>query len=49
VRREDQVRACHKHLGGLILALSEDPHSTTALGIGARGEQIIGSLALDHD
>jgi hypothetical protein len=41
-RREAQIRAQHKHLGGLLLALSSDPHSTSAWATGARGEQTIG-------
>jgi hypothetical protein len=41
-RREATVRTKHKHLGGLLLALSSDPHSTTAWAKGARGEQTIG-------
>jgi hypothetical protein len=41
-RREASVRARHKHLGGLLLALSADPQSTTAWATGAVGEQAIG-------
>ncbi len=41
-RRVTQIRTRHKHLGGLLLALSSDPHSTTAWATGARGEQTIG-------
>jgi hypothetical protein len=40
--RETRIRAEHPHLGGLVLALSSDPHSTTAWATGARGEQAIG-------
>jgi hypothetical protein len=36
------IRAQHKHLGGLLLALSSDPQSTTAWATGAQGEQAIG-------
>jgi hypothetical protein len=41
-KREGSLRAQHRHLGGLLLALSFDPHSTTAWATGARGEQAIG-------
>jgi hypothetical protein len=41
-RRETSVRERHKHLGGLLLALSADPQSTTAWATGALGEQAIG-------
>jgi hypothetical protein len=41
--REAAVRGRHKHLGGLLLALSSDPQSTTAWATGALGEQAIGS------
>jgi hypothetical protein len=29
-RREERIRTAHPHIGGLILALSGDPQSTTA-------------------
>lgn len=45
-RREARVRAAHPRLGGLILALSDDPQSTTAWARGARGEELLGD-ALD--
>jgi hypothetical protein len=41
-RRELRVRARHEHLGGLILALSDDPRSTAPWSIGAEGERIMG-------
>jgi hypothetical protein len=41
-RRESQIRERHKRLGGVILALSSDPQSTTAWGAGARGEETVG-------
>jgi hypothetical protein len=41
-RREARIRAQHKRLGGLLLALSSDPQSTSAWARGARGEQTIG-------
>lgn len=42
-KREERVRAAHPRLGGLILALSDDPQSTTAWARGARGEELLGS------
>lgn len=42
-RREEQIRAKHKRLGGLILAVSDDPQSTRAWGTGAIGEERLGS------
>jgi hypothetical protein len=42
-RREAQIRNRHKRLGGVILALSSDPQSTTSWAVGARGEEIAGS------
>lgn len=41
-RRQQRIRDRHRHLGGVILALSDDPQSTKAWSVGARGEQIIG-------
>ena len=40
-KREDGVRQAHPHLGGLILALSDDPQSTQAWAVGARGEELL--------
>ena len=37
--RQARVRAKHPKLGGVILALSDDPQSTKAWASGARGEQ----------
>lgn len=45
-KREDRIRTAHPRLGGLILALSEEPQSTTAWARGARGEELLGT-ALD--
>ena len=42
-RREEQIRGKHKRLGGLILALSDDPQSTRAWGVGAIGEERLGA------
>ena len=41
-RREADIRERHKRLGGVILALSSDPQSTTAWAVGARGEETVG-------
>lgn len=41
-KRETRVREAHPHLGGLILALSDDPQSTRAWDSGARGEEALG-------
>jgi hypothetical protein len=40
--REQRIRTKHPKLGGLILALSDDPQSTTAWGTGAFGEEQLG-------
>lgn len=37
-RREQRIRQAHPRLGGLILALSDDPQSTRAWASGAVGE-----------
>lgn len=42
-KREAHVREAHPRLGGLILALSADPQSTTAWAQGARGEELLGA------
>ena len=41
-RREDRIRSAHPKLGGLILAVSDDPQSTTAWAVGALGEERLG-------
>jgi hypothetical protein len=41
--RQDRVRAKHPKLGGLILALSDDPHCTRAWDVGAVGEERLGA------
>lgn len=40
--REERIRAKHPKLGGLILAVSDDPQSTTAWNTGALGEERLG-------
>ncbi len=42
-RREEQTWTKHPKLGGLILALSDDPQSTKAWASGARGEVALGA------
>lgn len=42
VKREERIRTRHPRLGGLIMALSDDPQSTRAWAVGADGEQRIG-------
>jgi hypothetical protein len=42
-RREERVRTKHPKLGGLILALSDDPQSTRAWDRGALGEERLGN------
>ncbi|MEA2842493.1 MAG: hypothetical protein QOJ69_164 [Actinomycetota bacterium] len=37
------MRSRHPHLGGLILALTEDPQTTTNWAIGAEGERKVGA------
>jgi hypothetical protein len=45
-KRQARVRAAHPRLGGLLLALSNDPTSTTVWQTGARGERLVGELLL---
>ena len=41
-RREQRIREKHPKIGGLLLALSDDPQSTTAWNTGALGEERLG-------
>ncbi|MGZ4531305.1 MAG: nuclease-related domain-containing protein [Mycobacteriaceae bacterium] len=43
-KREARIRAAHPRIGGLVLALSDDPQSTTAWAVGARGEELLAKL-----
>ncbi|HEX7134232.1 MAG TPA: nuclease-related domain-containing protein [Iamia sp.] len=43
VRREERVRARHPRLGGLLLAVSDDPQTTRAWATGAVGEEKVGA------
>ena len=40
--RETRIRTDHPKLGGLILAVTKEPHSTSAWEIGAIGEEVLG-------
>jgi hypothetical protein len=40
-KREDRIRKAHARLGGLILAISDEPQSTKAWARGARGEELL--------
>lgn len=42
-RRQDRVRSAHPHLGGLILALSEEPKANAVWARGAEGERRVGA------
>jgi hypothetical protein len=41
-KREARIREAHPKIGGLILALSDDPQSTKAWSLGAQGEVALG-------
>ena len=41
-KRESRIREAHPRIGGLILALSDDPQSTKAWATGAQGEEQLG-------
>lgn len=40
--REERIRTKHPRLGGLMLAVSEEPQSTRAWAVGAAGEEALG-------
>lgn len=42
-KREERTRAKHPRLGGIILALGDDPQSTKAWDVGAVGEERLGN------
>lgn len=42
-KREERIRSKHPKVGGLILAISDDPQSTRAWDTGATGEERLGS------
>lgn len=46
--RDARVRSNHPHIGGLVLALSHQPQSTTAFATGATGERRL-AARLEHD
>lgn len=41
--RQARIRREHPHIGGLLLALSDDPQSTRAWATGAVGEELLGA------
>ncbi|MDR1077287.1 MAG: hypothetical protein LBL55_01205 [Propionibacteriaceae bacterium] len=41
-KRADRVRQAHPKIGGLLLAVTEDPQSTAAWDKGASGEETLG-------
>jgi hypothetical protein len=41
-KRDARVRAAHPKIGGLLLAVTDDPQSTKAWAVGAAGEQRLG-------
>ena len=43
-RREQAIRSRYGRLSGVVLALSDDPHSTAAWAYGANGERALGGL-----
>lgn len=43
-RREQAIRSRYGRLSGVVLALSDDPHSTAAWANGANGERALGKL-----
>src|SRR5262249_868737 len=43
-QREARIRTAHPRLGGLILALTDDPTSTTVWSTGAAGERAVGAF-----
>lgn len=45
--REAKIRAAHPRIGGLILALTDDPQSTRAWASGAAGERRFGAAMAD--
>ncbi|EYR65283.1 hypothetical protein N866_00475 [Actinotalea ferrariae CF5-4] len=46
-KREARIREAHPRLGGLILAVTDEPQSTTAWASGARGEELLGTRLAD--
>lgn len=40
--RENRIRTAHPKIGGFLLAVSDEPQSTTAWATGARGEELLG-------
>ena len=42
-KRDQRVRAAHPHLGGFLLAVSDEPSTTTSWAKGAPGEEKVGA------
>jgi hypothetical protein len=40
-KREERIRAKHPKIGGFILAMTDEPQSTRAWEVGARGEELL--------
>lgn len=47
-KREERIRAKHPKIGGLIMALSDDPQTTKAWASGAKGEAALGARLDGH-
>lgn len=47
-KREAAIRSAHPRIGGLILALTDDPQSTRAWASGAAGERRFGAAMAEH-
>lgn len=47
-KREERIRSKHPKIGGLILAISDDPQTTTAWSSGATGEAALGARLDKH-
>jgi hypothetical protein len=44
VSRGTRIRTAHPRIGGLVLAPSDDPQSTTEWAVAARGEELLAEL-----
>lgn len=47
-KREERIRTKRPKLGGLILAITDDPQSTKAWDVGAVGEEMLGTRLTDY-
>ncbi len=41
-KREESVRTKHPHIGAFLLAVTDEPQSTRAWAVGAKGEELLG-------